>query len=42
MILLDTYQIGNMQDLYEENSIEKHQRTGWIDKTGSCLERVDV
>lgn len=41
-INVDTFLIRNMQDLYEENFTEKYQRTRWIDKTGSCLEKIGV
>lgn len=42
MMLIDTYLIRNTQDLYEEDFPEKHQRTSWTGRTGSCVERMDV
>lgn len=42
MINVDTYLIRNVQDSYGENFAEKYQRTRWIDKTESYLEKMSV
>lgn len=41
-IHLEVYPVRNVQDLCEENFTDQNQRTGWIDKIRSYLERMNV